>query len=287
MKRMCVLSHVSRAWFYRARHRQPTREGDLPLRDALQRIALEFPSYGWPRMTVELQRRGWTVNHKRVYRLMREDNLLCLRRRKFVVTTNSAHPLPVYPNLARAMTPSGRDRLWVADITYIRLQREFVYLAVILDAFSRRVIGWALGERLEDELTLRALRLALERRQPAPGLVHHSDRGVQYASRQYTELLKAHGVVISMSRKGNPYDNAIAESFMKTLKYEEVYREEYRDVVEAYTLIGGFLEQVYNEKRLHSALGYRPPVEFEGRLTIPETKRSTLSVAENIVEIVE
>lgn len=279
---MCVLSQVSRAGFYRARHRESAREGDLPLRDALQHIALEFPSYGWPRMTVALQRWGWMVNHKRVYRLMREDNLLCLRRRKFVATTHSAHALPVYPNLARAMTPSGRDQLWVADITYIRLLTEFVYLAVLLDAFSRRVIGWALGQRLEDELTLRALRLALERRRPAPGLVHHSDRGVQYASHDYTALLKAHGVVISMSRKGNPYDNAIAESFMKTLKYEEVYREEYRDAAEAYASIERFLEQVYNEKRLHSALGYRPPAEFEGRQMAPETKRSALPVAETI-----
>lgn len=279
---MCVLSQVSRAGFYRARHRESAREGDLPLRDALQHIALEFPSYGWPRMTVALQRRGWMVNHKRVYRLMREDNLLCLRRRKFVATTNSAHALPVYPNLARAMTPSGRDQLWVADITYIRLLTEFVYLAVLLDAFSRRVIGWALGQRLEDELTLGALRLALERRQPAPGLVHHSDRGVQYASHDYTALLKAHSVVISMSRKGNPYDNAIAESFMKTLKYEEVYREEYCDATEAYASIERFLEQVYNEKRLHSALGYWPPAEFEGRQTAPETKRSALPMAETI-----
>ena len=284
---MCNLSQVSRAGFYRARHRQPTRERDLPVRDALQRLALECPSYGWPRLTVKLQRRGWAVNHKRVYRLMREDNLLCLRRRKFVITTNSAHALPVYPNLARAMTPSGRDRLWVADITYIRLLTEFVYLAVILDAFSRRVIGWALGQRLEDELTLRALRLALERRQPAPGLVHHSDRGVQYASHDYTALLKVHGVVISMSRKGNPYDNAIAESFMKTLKYEEVYREEYRDASEAYASIARFLEQVYNEKRLHSALGYWPPAEFESRQTDPETKRSTLPVAATIAGVTE
>jgi putative transposase len=268
VKRMCVLSQVSRAGFYRARHRQPARDGDLPLRDALQRVALEFPSYGWPRMTAELQRRGWAVNHKRVYRLMREDNLLCLRRRKFVITTNSAHPLPIYPNLARSLTLDGRNQLWVADITYIRLLTEFVYLAVILDAFSRRVIGWALDRMLGDTLTLRALRMALQRRRPVPGLVHHSDRGVQYASRDYTELLQAHGVVISMSRRGNPYDNAIAESFMKTLKYEEVYRQDYRDLAEAHASIGSFLEQVYNEKRLHSTLGYRPPAEFERTLTV-------------------
>jgi transposase InsO family protein len=235
----------------------------MKLRDAMQRIALEFPSYGWPRMTEELKRRGWAVNHKRVYRLMRQDNLLCVRRRKFVVTTDSAHALPVYPNLAGAMTLTGLDQLWVADITYIRLRAEFVYLAVILDAFSRRVIGWALDGTLEDTLTLRALRMALEQRRPAPGLVHHSDRGVQYASGDYTDLLRAHGIVISMSRKGNPYDNAKAESFMKTLKYEEVFREDYRDLLEAHAGIGHFLEQVYNQKRLHSALGYRPPAEFE------------------------
>ena len=180
-----------------------------------------------------------------------------------MVTTDSAHTLPVYPNLAREMTLTGLDQLWVADITYIRLLAEFVYLAVILDAFSRRVIGWALGRTLEDTLTLRALRMALEQRRPAPGLVHHSDRGVQYASSDYTDLLRAHGIVISMSRKGNPYDNAKAESFMKTLKYEEVYREDYRDLAEAHAGIGRFLEQVYNQKRLHSALGYRPPAEFE------------------------
>ena len=263
VRRMCTLAKVSRAGFYRFPLARSGGDVEVELRDALQRIALEFPSYGWPRTTEELKRRGWAVNHKRVYRLMREDNLLCLRRRKFVVTTDSAHALPVYPNLAGAMTLTGLDQLWVADITYIRLLAEFVYLAVILDAFSRRVIGWALGRTLEDTLTLRALRMALDQRKPASGLVHHSDRGVQYASGDYTDLLRAHGIVISMSRKGNPYDNAKAESFMKTLKYEEVYREDYRDLAEAHASIGRFLEQVYNQKRLHSALGYRPPAEFE------------------------
>jgi len=282
---MCALADVSRAGFYRFPPGPPGPDANLELRDAIQRVALEFPSYGWPRMTAELKRRGWAVNHKRVYRLMREDNLLCLRKRKFVVTTDSNHGLPVYPQLAREMTLTGLDQLWVADITYIRLLTEFVYLAVILDAFSRRVIGWALDRTLEDELTLAALRLALKRRGPKPGLVHHSDRGVQYASRDYTDLLRAHGIAISMSRKGNPYDNAVAESFMKTLKYEEVYREDYRDLAEAHASMGRFLEQVYNEKRLHSALGYLPPVEFEQSLapvsgTISRSSRNISQVLE-------
>jgi putative transposase len=274
VKRMSELGPVSRSRYYRWRREKPAADRDAELRDALQRIAVEFPSYGWPRMTRELGRRGWAVNHKRVYRMMREENLLCLRRRKFVGTTDSAHPLPVYPNLAREMAVTGLDQLWVADITYIRLRVEFVYLAVILDACSRRVIGWALGRTLEDELALEALRRALEQRQPGPGLVHHSDRGVQYASRDYTALLQAHGIAISMSRKANPYDNAIAESFMKTLKYEEVYRDDYEDLLEARTAIPRFLEQVYNEKRLHSALGYLPPVEFEQALAANDQPKS-------------
>lgn len=267
LERLCRLGLVSRAGFYRWRTAPEVLDRDLDLRDEIQRIALEFPYYGWPRITRELGDRGWRVNHKRVYRIMREDNLLCLRRRKFlVVTTNSNHDRPVYPNLARGMTPTGINQLWVADITYIRLEREFVYLAVILDAFSRRVIGWALDRTLEDKLTMEALRMALDRRSPASGLVHHSDRGVQYASGEYTGLLKVHHITISMSRKGNPYDNAFCESFMKTLKYEEVHRQEYRDLADARASIEDFLERVYNQRRLHSALGYSAPARFEQRL---------------------
>jgi putative transposase len=243
----------------------------MELRDAIQKIALEMPAYGYRRVTVQLRRQGWRVNHKRVLRIMREDNLLCLRRRKFVVTTDSNHKLPVYPNLAKDLKVTGLNQLWVADITYIRLQFEFVYLAVILDAFSRRVIGWALERTLEASLTIGALKMALGCGRVEPGLVHHSDRGSQYADADYTALLKYHGFQISMSRKGNPYDNAKAESFMKTLKYEEVYRTEYRDLADARSQIGRFIEDVYNQKRLHSALGYRSPVEFENTVQL-ETK---------------
>jgi putative transposase len=261
---MSELAGVSRASFYRYHEEgRPGPDPDMDLRDAVQRIALEWPSYGRPRITAELLRRGWEVNPKRVYRLMREDNLLCVRKRKLVVTTDSTHGRKVYPNLAGEMALSGIDQLWVADITYIRLQTEFVYLAVVIDAFSRRVIGWALDRTMEDDLTLAALRMALEMRKPSPGLVHHSDRGSQYASGHYTDLLKTQGCQISMSRKASPWENAGCESWMKTLKAEEVYRQEYRNLGEAQALIAQFIEEVYNQKRLHSSLGYRPSVEFE------------------------
>ena len=275
---MCALAGVSRKSFYRFDPERESGDGDIDLRDAIQRIALEMPCYGRLRIAAELKRRGWTVNHKRVQRIMREDNLLCLRKRKFAITTDSRHPFHIYPNLARTMTLNQINQLWTADITYIRLASEFVYLAVVLDAFSRRVIGWALGRTLEATLPVAALQMALAKRPTRAGLVHHSDRGVQYACGDYTGLLTDHGIQISMSRKGNPYDNARTESFMKTLKYEEVFRQEYRDLADAGRSLKQFIEKVYNEKRLHSALGYHPPAEFE-RAMLPPPEASLAGAA--------
>ena len=266
MNALCQMTGLSRAGFYRWRVPRHATPVEMELRDQMQKVALEWPAYGYRRIAHELSDRGFQVNHKRVLRMMREDNLLCVRRRMFMVTTDSRHNLPVYPNLAREMTPSAVNQLWVADITYIRLETEFVYLAVVIDAFSRRVIGWALDRTLEDDLSIGALRLALEQRHPAPGLVHHSDRGSQYASHDYTDLLKARGCHISMSHKASPWENGGCESWVKTLKYEEVFRQEYRDLAEARTSLQRFIEKVYNQQRLHSALGYRPPIEFERSL---------------------
>jgi putative transposase len=267
VNRLCQAAGVSRAGYYRFLRGVGAKKAAMDLRNAIQKIALEWPAYGYRRVHRELIRRGWVVNHKRVLRLMRMDNLLCLRKRKFVLTTDSKHGLPVYPNLAKDMVLTSINQLWVADITYIRLEAEFVYLAVLLDAFSRSCIGWSLQRSLETALVLEALRMALKQRHPAPGLVHHSDRGVQYATGEYTRLLEQHGIQISMSRKGNVYDNATMESFMKTLKYEEVYRMEYHDLEEGRASMKVFLEKIYNRKRLHSALGYRPPREFEQSLS--------------------
>jgi len=269
ISRLCAAVGLSRATFYRYRDTRESVDADIELRDQVQRIALEFPAYGYRRITAQLRRDGMVVNRKRVVRLMREDNLLCLRHRRFVATTDADHGLPVYPNLVPTLTLTGINQLWAADITYVRLPRAFVYLAVILDVFSRRCIGWALGRHLDATLTVAALQHALAERAVGPGLVHHSDRGVQYASNAYTGLLEDRGISISMSRRGNPYDNAYAESFIKTLKYEEVYLNDYETLAEAKASIDHFLSEVYNEKRLHSALGYLPPVEFEQTQSSP------------------
>jgi transposase InsO family protein len=261
----CARARVSRAGFYRHFQEHAPRQADIALRDAMQRIAVENRLYGYRRVAAELAKQGWVVNHKRVLRLMRQDNLLAVRKRRFALTTDSRHTFAVYPNLAGRLKLTGANQLWVADITYIRLREQFLYLAVVLDAWSRRVIGWELGEDLRAELALKALDRALADRAVAPGIVHHSDRGVQYCSDAYVEQLQSYQFAISMSRSGNPYDNARAESFMKTLKCEEVYLRQYRDREDAQTSIGQFLEEVYNRKRLHSALGYLTPEEFELR----------------------
>ncbi len=267
VERMCQLAQVSRASFYRSlRQREPDRE-EIEVRAAIQQVFLEHRRrYGYRRITRALRRRGMQVNSKRVQRLMQEDNLLAVQRRAFVVTTDSKHELEVYLNLAGRLKLSGINQLWVADITYIRLAQDFVYLAVILDAFSRKVVGWALDRTLAASLPKAALEMAIAARQPAPGLVHHSDRGVQYASAEYVQVLQQHGIVPSMSRPANPYDNAGCESFMKTLKQEEIYINQYRDLEHLRANLETFLEQYYNRYRLHSALGYRPPEEFEQTL---------------------
>ena len=265
---MCRLSGVSRASYYRHWQASAPRHEETGLRDAIQHLALSHRHYGYRRIAALLGREGWQANHKRVLRLMREDNLLCLKRAAFVpATTDSKHSWRVVPNLARGMELTGLDQLWVADITYVHLAEEFAYLAIVLDAFSRRVVGWALETHLRAELAIAALAMALAARRPPPGsLIHHSDRGVQYACGDYTAILKGHDIQPSMSRVGNPYDNAKAESFMKTLKQEEVDGSAYRNAADARAKIGGFIEEVYNRQRLHSALDNRPPVEYEDLL---------------------
>jgi len=264
IERMCELARVSRASFYRSLKEQRPAEEETEVRSAIQQIALEHRRrYGYRRICAELRRRGMQVNHKRVLRMMRRDNLLALRRRRFVVTTNSNHKFEVYLNLARRMKLSGMDQLWIADITYIRLQAEFVYLAVILDAFSRKVVGWALDRTLANRLTIAALEQAIAQRRPRPGLVHHSDRGLQYARGEYVAVLEKFGMVPSMSRPANPYDNASCESFIKTLKREEICANKYDNLEHLRANIEEFIEQYYNRQRLHSALGYRSPEEFE------------------------
>jgi len=261
---MCDLAQVSRAGFYRSLRAYQPMEEDMEVRSAIQGIAVAHRRrYGYRRITAALRRRGLLVNHKRVARLMREDNLLAVQPRAFVVTTDSDHELEVSLNLASRLTLTGMNQLWVADITYLRLKREFVYLAVLLDAYSRKVVGWALDRTLAARLPIAALAHALAERHPPPGWVHHSDRGVQYASEEYVTLLRTHHMIPSMSRPANPYDNASCESFMKTLKREEVYANTYRDLAHLRANLAAFIEQYDNRGRLHSALGYHSPEEFE------------------------
>lgn len=261
----CDALALSKPTYYRWRTQQDG-DYDHSLRPIIHDIALEFPFYGYRRMTKELHNRGEHVNHKRVLRIMRQEKLLCRRKKRFKpITTQSNHGLAVYPNLVKDLAVTRLNRAWVADITYIHLPRGFAYLAVILDLLSRRCVGWGLSRDIDTQLTLEALNRAIAARQHLgfTDLIHHSDRGVQYASQAYVALLTAHGIAISMSGKGNAYDNAFAESFMKTLKVEEVYINEYATFDEAYTNIKQFIDLVYNEKRLHSSIGYKSPVKFE------------------------
>ena len=285
IERMCQLVPVSRRGFYRSLKKQQPAEEEIEVRSAIQQIALQHRRrYAYRRITAELHRRGMPVNHKRVARIMREDNLLGMQPKQFVVTTNSNHKLEIYLNLAGRMKLTGINQLWVADITYIRLKAEFVYLAVILDGFSRKVVGWALDRTLATRLTIGALEQAIESRHPEPGLVHHSDRGLQYASEEYAKVLENNRVIPSMSRPANPYDNASCESFMKTLKREEIYANKYDDLEHLRANIEEFIEQYYNRLRLHSALGYRPPEEFEQQIETSgsaESRSATMVFFEN------
>lgn len=263
----CKLFDISRDSYYHWLKTKDRQRVDADLRDEIEIITLKFPGYGHRRVTEELKRRGYDIGRKKVLRVMREESLLCQLKRGWVKTTDSNHPFTTYPNLAKDIVLTGINQLWVSDITYIRLPQEFVYLAIILDAYSRKVVGWHLSRRINTDLCLEALEMALVNRDIEPGLIHHSDRGVQYAAGDYVNRLQENCIKISMSRKGNPYDNAKAESFFKTLKTEEVYLFEYETFGEANMRIGTFIEDVYNQKRLHSSLGYLPPSEFEEQFT--------------------
>ena len=277
VERMCQLAAVSRGGFYRSLKQQDPDLAEMELQATIQQLFFEHKRrYGYRRISKELNRRGLRVNRKKVQRLMQQDNLLALQRRAFRVTTDSKHDFEVYLNLARRLKLTGINQLWVADITYIRLAKEFVYLAVVLDAFSRRVVGWALDRTLAARLPKAALEMAIAARQPGPGLVHHSDRGFQYASAEYVAVLEQHQIIPSMSRPGNPYDNATCESFMKTLKQEEIYVQQYRDLEHLRSNVEVFIEQYYNQQRLHSALNYMPPAEFEQALPV-NAKSATMT----------
>lgn len=272
-----MLNMARSSYYYKKPLELQREKEDADLRDKIESIVVEYERYGYRRVTAQLKRDGSEVNHKRVQRIMQEEGLVCKLKKRWVNTTDSDHPYPVAPNLLKEAKITGVNQAWVADITYIRIMTAFVYLAVILDVFSRKVIGWAISLRIDTELTRAALRMAIETRRPPKGCIHHSDRGVQYAAHEYVDALNAAGLQISMSRKGNPYDNAWAESFMKTLKNEEVYLWDYKTLEDVKKRVPYFIEEVYNEKRLHSALGYCPPNEYEALGAVKKnTNRQTL-----------
>jgi putative transposase len=258
------MSLVRSSYYYQPTHGNAvTAERTADILDRIESVCLEFQGYGYRRVTTQLHRDGMAINHKKVLRLMKESDLLCRVRRRWTRTTDSGHGLPVYPHLLKGVEINSLNQAWLTDITYIRVRHGFVYLAAVLDACSRKVIGYAVSDRLDTALTLTALRMAIDRRKPSEGVIHHSDQGVQYASHEYIEELTVHGFQISMSRKGNPYDNARMESFFKTLKYEEVNLCEYETIADVRSSVSHFIEEVYNRKRLHSAIGLRPPDEYE------------------------